>query len=480
MNVLNIVMRKWRQRSVQGAVVVISIVGFTLFFCVDAWFAYDREIIEVERQQDQALKRETLLLKASLDQLISTERGPSVQQHLMSGFFRYRVSTQSGDFVQGDPHLAPPSPALIAAMGVKSAPVLYDDVFRGDRVRATLSTLRDGAGKLDNSLMLQVIGPPYANDLGAALARNFSQMIARSLIALALVATVLWLTLRPLRELRSELMTGDLQDFRKLSEERPAELVPIVQALNRLIVSQQQVAEQQRKFLADASHQLRTPLAVIRTQLQGLSSGQFEIADTVPKILRTVDRATSLTSQLLSLEKVRHLVRQSDWIPLDLSAIVSDIALELSPLMVRKRLDFEFDAVPVWVMSDPWMIGELIRNLLANAIHHSAEFSALGIVIRRFRGDVELIVWDHGGGVSDSVRARLFEPFSAADGGTGIGLGLAICREIAESMSASVHIFNRQQHGHVIGCDAVVRWPSAAVCEPISGTTKSASGSLPC
>jgi signal transduction histidine kinase len=91
--------------------------------------------------------------------------------------------------------------------------------------------------------------------------------------------------------------------------------------------------------------------------------------------------------------------------------------------------------------------------------------AALGIVIRRLRHEVELIVWDHGGGVSEAVQERLFEPFSASKGGTGIGLGLAICKKIADAMSARVHLFNRQEQGTVVGCDAVVRWPLTMVIE---------------
>src|SRR5690606_31906257 len=115
-------------------------------------------------------------------------------------------------------------------------------------------------------------------------------------------------------------------------------------ALNHLMAVQRASVEQQQRFLADASHQLRTPLAVLRTQLQGLASGQLSAQETLPRMLRTVDRSTDLANQLLSSAKVEQLASQAAWTELSLSSVVSDVALEFAPLMARKRLDFALDA----------------------------------------------------------------------------------------------------------------------------------------
>jgi two-component system sensor histidine kinase TctE len=80
--------------------------------------------------------------------------------------------------------------------------------------------------------------------------------------------------------------------------------------------------------------------------------------------------------------------------------------------------------------------------------------------VRELRNGTELIVWDHGGGVEAEVMDRLFEPFNASKGGTGIGLGLSICRQIADAMGASIDLFNRVEAGRIIGVDAVIRWQS--------------------
>ncbi|GAB4088682.1 sensor histidine kinase [Hydrogenophaga soli] len=453
----------WNRRSVQRVAALLSVVGCVLLFSLDAWVSYTHESAEIQALQDRALVRETKLLAAALslglampDRTVAAVPGASEP-------FVYRLSRSDGTWVSGNPDIA-----FLGLEDVQSSeePNLYQGTFRGDRVRtAWLRVEGADPGLQGASYVLQVVEPSPARVYaqGSALARAMLNMVVRTLLTLMLMGFILWLTLRPLKALQDEVVEGGFQGESRLSEARPVELLPLVRALNELIDTQQQAAEREHKFLADASHQLRTPLAVMRTQLQGLSAGQLELGDTLPKMLRTVDRATSLANQLLSLEKVRQLVRQSDWVPVDLSGVASDMALEMAPLMVRKRLDFSLDAVPVVVLSDSWMLGELVRNLLANAIHHSQNHASIGIAIRQLQGEAELIVWDHAGGVSESVQARLFEPFAAAAGGTGIGLGLAICREIAESMSASVDLFNRQKDGVVIGCDAVVRWPAALV-----------------
>jgi len=296
------------------------------------------------------------------------------------------------------------------------------------------------------------------HELLLAIAAGKSVRLA---IVLALTWIVIWFGLEPLQALQRELQGRRPDDLSLVSQQRPEELVPLVRTLNELLAAQRESVEHQKKFLADASHQLRTPIAVLRTMVQGAMHGQTTPEDTLPKMLSIIDRATGLTNQLLSLAKAEQLARRRDWAPVQLDVVARDVAMELAPLIAKKRLDFSLQAVPVTLMADPWMLAELLKNLASNAIHHSPKRGALGIVIRQLRQEVELIVWDHGGGVDEEVLGRLFEPFNVAKTGTGIGLGLSICRQIAEALNASVDLFNRIEAGEVIGVDAVVRWPHA-------------------
>jgi len=265
---------------------------------------------------------------------------------------------------------------------------------------------------------------------------------------------------KPVQTLGQDLIGRRCDDLQPVSTTQPSELLELTQAVNQLMHHQQASLDQQKKFLADASHQLRTPFAVLRTQLQGVMSGQLDTRETLPKMLHTVDRSSDLMRQLLAMAKVEQLVRQANWVEVDLSAVARDVVMEFAPLLARKKLDCSLQAIPLRLHTDPWMLGELIKNLMSNAMHHTPKGGALGLVIRAMPGASELIVWDNGGGMNEVVQARLFEPFQSSSGASGVGLGLSICRQIAESMNATVDLFNRVQDDHIVGVDAVVRWPT--------------------
>lgn len=459
----------WRS-SIRRFTVMSTFLALLLLLVGDGWLRYHGAAQRLTGQHDQALVRVTAAYAQAL-----AAQGPTVATlpvrvlQEATGVsqpprLRFRVTDEAGRLLAGEPDLPAPLPAVWGLQEVETQSVaLYDDKFRGDVVRVSASRLVLTHGAQASTVTVQVL-EPYTARL-AAQGDLLRGIVWRSawllLLAMLLIGAVMHLALQPLRQLRGELHGRLPTDHRLLTTERPEELSPLVHAMNRLLTVQQASVDQQRKFLADASHQLRTPLAVLRTQLQGLTSGQLDAKETLAKMLRTVERATGLANQLLSMAKVDQLARQGEWQPVDLEAVARDVALEFSPLVARKRLDFSLESCPLTVQSDAWLLGELVRNLLSNAIHHSSKGGSLGIVVRRLRGELELIVWDQGGGVDEAVRQRLFEPFAASKGGTGIGLGLSICRQIAESMNASVDLFNRIEAGRVIGVDAVVRWPQS-------------------
>lgn len=274
-------------------------------------------------------------------------------------------------------------------------------------------------------------------------------------LGLALVALCWRLMSRPVSALQAAVRDGTPPQ----QADVPVEWQGLLHAVQGALREQREAIDRQRVFLADASHQLRTPFAVLRAQLQGIRSGELAVADTLPKMLATVDRSSVLVKQILSMAKVEQLVAQAEWQPVQLEEVAREVCLECGPLIARKGLDFSLESVPVRLRTDAWMLGELLRNLLSNAIHHAPRGSAIGLVVRLLPGQAEIIVWDNGGGIDESVRDRLFEPFQSASGASGVGLGLSICRQIAHSMQAQVNLYNRVQDDRVVGVDAVVRWP---------------------
>jgi two-component system sensor histidine kinase TctE len=235
----------------------------------------------------------------------------------------------------------------------------------------------------------------------------------------------------------------------------------LVVATNHHMRRLQEVLAHQKRFVRDAAHQLRTPLAVLKVQVQSALRGDVDARQALAEINHTVNRATLLANQMLSLAKVAQLAQQTAPGPVDWADIVREVALDVSPLIAAKTLDFEIITAPAPLTTHDWMLRELSRNLLHNAIRYTPALGTLAVVLRVDAQQVELLIRDSGPGISDELRQRLFQPFAAgetrADGGS--GLGLAICLEIVQALKGSISLDNQWTQGRVTGLLASVRLP---------------------
>jgi two-component system, OmpR family, sensor histidine kinase TctE len=238
-------------------------------------------------------------------------------------------------------------------------------------------------------------------------------------------------------------------------------LLPLVDATNHVMAQLTLVLHNQKRFVRDTAHQLRTPLAVLKTQVQSALHGDLEARLALREINDTVDRATALANQMLALAKVEQLRQQPDPPVHDLAEIVRSVALELSPLLADRELDFELSTAPAPVCAHEWMLRELARNLLHNAIRHSRCGGPLSVRVARAGPAAVLAVADSGPGIATALRERLFQPFSPGDPRTGSGLGLAICHEILTALGGTIALVNREQDGQITGLDTTVRLPLA-------------------
>ena len=233
--------------------------------------------------------------------------------------------------------------------------------------------------------------------------------------------------------------------------------MPLVDATNHVMLRLQNLLDHQKRFVRDTAHQLRTPLAVLKVQVQSALRGDLDAQQALREISGTVDRATLLANQMLSLAKVEQLRQQAGAGAIDLAEIVRAVALDLSPLVAENDLDFSLETHTAPVYAHDWMLRELARNLLHNAIKHCPPGSALAVRIAVDTHHAVLTVSDSGPGISSELRERLFQPFSAGDVRNGSGLGLAICHEIVAALDGSISLDNRTVHSYVQGLDAVVR-----------------------
>jgi two-component system sensor histidine kinase TctE len=376
----------------------------------------------------------------------------------------YRVSTLQGELVSGFGEL-PFWRGTLPARNTYAALVdFYDDRFREEPVRVAVLlqpvAAQDGRG-------MAVIQVAETLELRRTLTRKilidtlWRQAVLVAVIALV-AAVVVQRATRPVRRLSSELQAraeGDLTPIESL--DAPRELLPLVDATNQVMTRLQHLLDNQKRFVRDTSHQLRTPLAVLKTQVQSALRGDIYARQALLEIQDTVERATTLANQMLSLAKVEQLREQAGQSVSDFADVVRSVALDLSPLIADKDLDFEIDTMPAPVRSHDWMLRELTRNLLHNAIRHTPPRGSLSVRVIADANSVALTIADAGPGIPAELRARLFQPFSPGNARSGSGLGLAICQEIVRALGGTITLENRETHGHIEGLDATVRLPLA-------------------
>ncbi len=376
----------------------------------------------------------------------------------------YRVSSLSGEMVSGFAELPfwrgtlpqrPPYAALVD---------FYNDRFHDEDVRVAV-LLQPVVSQTGRGMAVVQVAETL--ELRRTLARQILlNTIWRQALLVAVIALVAVIVIqrgmRPVRRLSGQLQARTEGDLNPISApDAPRELRPLVDATNQVMTRLAHLLDNQKRFVRDTAHQLRTPLAVLKTQVQSALHGDLEPRQALLEINDTVDRATVLANQMLSLAKVEQLRQQPAAGPVDMAEVVRSMALELSPLIAEKDLDFEIATVPAWVQAHEWMLRELTRNLLHNAIRHSPAGGPLTVHVTRESGWATLSLADAGPGIAPELRNRLFQPFSAGNARTGSGLGLAICHEIVSALGGTIVLEDRAAHGHIEGLDATVRLPLA-------------------
>ena len=364
----------------------------------------------------------------------------------------YRVSGFDGEVVSGFDDLPPPR----AADPRRDAPPVYaalvrfyDDRYRDEPVRMAV-LLQPVAGPGGQGMAIIQVAETL--ELRHALARQLllQTLWQQGLLLVLIAGVVLWVVqrvTRPVRRLSQALVARDEADLSPLpASDAPHELRPVVDATNALMARLAHLLAHQKRFVRDASHQLRTPLAVLKAQVQSARRGDVEPMQALAEIDATVQGATELANQMLALAKVEQLRQQGlqgespreDWEP-----IVRGVALDLAPLIAAGRIDFELVTTPARVPAHAWALRELTRNLLHNAIKHTPAGGSLVLRLAHEGLEALLEVLDSGPGLEAAQRERLFQPFSAAGPQAGSGLGLAICREIVATAGGRIRLDER-------------------------------------
>jgi signal transduction histidine kinase len=231
-------------------------------------------------------------------------------------------------------------------------------------------------------------------------------------------------------------------DLRLPTGEIPSEVRPLVSAINLALDRLEEGFRIQRDFTADAAHELRTPLSILRTRLDLLKDEKVSQA-----LRQDVEGMAHIISQLLDIAELDSFVVD----PLeraDLRSVTAGIAEFVAPLALAQGKDVALlgETEPVWVKGNPEMLSRAIRNLAENAINHTAPGTTVEFIVDK---DGTVSVQDHGPGIAEGERKLIFQRFWRRDrrkaGST--GLGLSIVQRIAELHSATIKLENRTPSG---------------------------------
>jgi len=290
-------------------------------------------------------------------------------------------------------------------------------------------------------------------EIAAGIAAN---LLAPLLVALPVLGLFVWLSigraLRPLGRLGREVQARKADNFGALAAlDAPDEVAPLVRSLNALFERVGRLVENERRFTADAAHELRTPLAALKTQAQVAQGASDDAArrHALENVIAGCDRATRLVEQLLTLARLDpdHAGRPAQ--ALELAGLARQVLADLAPAALGRNVDIELAAGEgVSIMGHPELIAILLRNLVDNAVRYSPAGATVRVAVAPGVDGARVSVTDEGRGIAPEQRAKLGQRFYriVGSGESGSGLGLSIVRRIAEIHAAKL-AFDEPENG---------------------------------
>jgi len=349
----------------------------------------------------------------------------------------FQVLGPAGELIAGTPRLpGPPEPLS------SGEHVFYDAKLEGEPVRVAARAVRVENG----NAIVQVAETLIKRDK-LVLELLFASTVPQVLIAFAAVA-LLWLGigqgLRPLDRLRDEIAARSPRDLRPVPErDKPEEVRSLIVALNQLLSRLNAAIASQQRFIANAAHQLRTPLAGLKThaELARREPSTSELSSLLDMIAGETQRTSHLVNQLLTLARAEPGEAASGQ-PVNLHEIVGRDVRDWVQRAVGKNIDLGFELEDAWTLGEPLLLRELAANLLDNALAYTQDGGSVTVRTGVHNGESVLEVEDNGPGIPEAEREKVFERFYrvAATGGEGCGLGLSIVSEIAGRHNARVDL----------------------------------------
>ncbi len=401
--------------------------------------AYDRSLLDSAIDIGKQIKLKDGRIHADLpdvvlEMLVTGEPGK----------FYYLITGPGGEYIAGHKGLPlPPEPEADKAS-------YYDAEFLGRQVRiAALSLPLEG--DRDKGMVLIQTAETVTGRTDFARQIMLRKMLPQ-VVLIFLAAFAVWYAvgrgLSQLTALQKEIAHRSHRDLSALPEEQtPQEVRPLIHAMNELLERLSRALAAQQRFIADAAHQLRTPLAGIKTQTElALRQAQSpEAQSTLRQLQAATEQTTRLINQLLSLARAEpgaERARATE--KLDLAKLARDTTTEWVPRALARDVDLGFDSplAAARVDGDSFLLKEMLNNLLDNAIRYTQTGGQVTVRVTPDTREIVLSVEDNGPGIPAGERERAFERFHRVlgTGVEGVGLGLAIVREIAQSHGGDANL----------------------------------------
>ena len=372
----------------------------------------------------------------------------------------YQVRGVKGELLSGERELPLPTDD---DKGLPGEVRLRDDELRGVAVRVAYTWVKLPIANTSNNGGAQLpalVQVAETREKRSVLATEIIKgVMLPQFVILPLAVLLVWMALargiKPLHLLEQRIRRRRPDDLSPLDDKAvPLEVAPLVQSVNDLLTRLNDSIATQKRFLADAAHQLKTPLAGLRMQAdlaQREGTSTEDLKRSLQQIGRSSIRATHTVNQLLALARAEsggiHIARQ----PCNLVQLTMDVVQDCLPRAMDKRIDLGFEGAEahmpgVWLDGNPTLLQELVRNLVDNAINYTPSSTERpGVVTARVLADtfgkvLLLQVEDSGPGIPEAERELVFQPFYRALGNEadGSGLGLPIVLEIARQHGATI------------------------------------------
>lgn len=346
----------------------------------------------------------------------------------------YRIAGPDGRVVTGYPDL----PARQGAARPAAGPAFFNDTYRGETVRVAVLDQPVQSSGASGSFVVAVAQTRGERDrLAQALVLRSAERYG---LLVAVTGVIAWIAvtrgLAPLHRLRDAIRARAPDDLEPIRTDVPGEVRDLVGAINQFMARLGASLTTMERFIADASHQLRTPLAALRTRAElALRAGDgAELREAVGGLLDSTRRTTRLAEQLLTHARATGGGSADSWQTVDLTALVADVARAGVPAAAARDIDLGVDRADAGcvVTGDEVLLREMTRNLIDNAIRHGHAGGVINLrTVAADAGSIVLEVEDDGPGIPAAERDRVFERFYRIPGrGEGSGLGLAIVHQI--------------------------------------------------